>query len=75
VGVWIEKGMGFVVPGFVPDPLGEVYAYMPNGTEVTISLGIWAAGLFVFTMFMRVAIPIERGDFIHSKYENRPDHV
>jgi molybdopterin-containing oxidoreductase family membrane subunit len=27
VGVWIEKGMGLVVPGFVPTPLGEVFEY------------------------------------------------
>jgi molybdopterin-containing oxidoreductase family membrane subunit len=69
IGVWIEKGMGFVVPGFVPDPLGEIYEYLPNLTEVAVSLGIWATGLLIFTLFMRVAIPIERGDFIHSKYD------
>jgi Ni/Fe-hydrogenase subunit HybB-like protein len=71
VGVWIEKGIGFIIPGFVPDPLGEIYDYMPNLTEIVISLGIWACGLLIFTLFMRVAIPIERGDFIHSRYEKR----
>ncbi len=69
VGVWIEKGMGFIIPGFVPDPLGEIYEYLPNTTEVAISLAIWATGLLIFTLFMRVAIPIERGDFMHSKYD------
>jgi Ni/Fe-hydrogenase subunit HybB-like protein len=68
VGVWIEKGPGFVAPGFIPDPLGEIYEYFPNFTELAISLGIWACGLLVFTLFMKVAIPIVRGDFIHSKY-------
>ena len=68
VGVWIEKGPGFVAPGFIPDPLGEIYEYFPNFTELAISLGIWACGLFVFTLFMKVALPIVRGDFIHSKY-------
>ncbi len=68
VGVWIEKGLGLIVPGFIPDPLGEIYEYMPNITEIFISLGIWAFGLLIFTFFMRIAIPIQRGDFIHSKY-------
>jgi Ni/Fe-hydrogenase subunit HybB-like protein len=68
VGVWIEKGLGLIVPGFIPDPLGEIYEYLPNINEVAISLGIWAFGLFIFTMFMRIAIPIQRGDFVHSKY-------
>ena len=68
VGVWIEKGIGFVLPGFIPDVLGEIYEYMPNRTEFAVSLGIWALGLLVFTLFMKVAIPIVRGDFVHSKH-------
>ena len=69
LGVWIEKGLGLIVPGFVPDPLGEIYEYLPNINEIAISLGIWASGLFIFTMFMRIAVPILRGDFVHSKYD------
>jgi Ni/Fe-hydrogenase subunit HybB-like protein len=68
VGVWIEKGPGFVAPGFIPDPLGEIYEYFPNFAELAISLGVWACGLLVFTLFMKVAIPIVRGDFVHSKH-------
>jgi len=67
-GVWIEKGLGLIVPGFIPDPLGEIYEYLPNINEIAISLGIWAFGLLIFTLFMRIAVPIQRGDFIHSKY-------
>jgi Ni/Fe-hydrogenase subunit HybB-like protein len=68
VGVWIEKGPGFVAPGFIPDPLGEIYEYFPNFAELAISLGVWACGLLVFTLFMKVAIPIVRGDFVHSRH-------
>ena len=69
VGVWIEKGLGLIVPGFIPDPLGEIYDYLPNITEISISLGIWAFGLLIFTLFMRIAVPIQRGDFSHSKFQ------
>jgi molybdopterin-containing oxidoreductase family membrane subunit len=61
VGVWIEKGMGLVVPGFVPTPTGEIWEYMPSLAEVVISAGIWAAGLLVFTFLAKAAIPIECG--------------
>lgn len=70
VGVWIEKGLGLIVPGFIPDPLGEIYDYLPNSTEVAISIGIWGLGLLIFTLFMRIAVPIQRGDFTHSKYRD-----
>jgi Ni/Fe-hydrogenase subunit HybB-like protein len=63
IGVYIEKGMGLVIPGFVPDVLHEIYEYSPTGTELLLSMGIWATGLFVFTMLLRVAIPILNGDF------------
>jgi molybdopterin-containing oxidoreductase family membrane subunit len=69
IGVWIEKGPGFVIPGFVPDPLGEIFEYMPNLLELIVSFGIWATGLLIFTLLMKVAIPIETGKFTHTEYE------
>jgi len=71
IGVWIEKGPGFVIPGFVPDPLGEIYVYVPNLLELMVSFGIWAAGLLVFTLLVKVAIPIETGKFSHVSYIER----
>jgi Ni/Fe-hydrogenase subunit HybB-like protein len=61
VGVWIDKGIGLVVPGFVPTPLGEVFEYFPTTTEVWVTIGIWAAGILLFTLLAKVAIPIECG--------------
>jgi len=71
IGVWIEKGPGFVIPGFVPDPLGEIHEYIPNLLELMVSFGIWATGLLIFTLLMKVAIPIETGEFSHVSYVER----
>jgi len=71
IGVWIEKGPGFVIPGFVPDPLGEIVQYLPNSLELMVSFGIWATGLLIFTLLMKVAIPIETGEFSHVSYVER----
>ena len=71
IGVWIEKGPGFVIPGFVPDPLGEIHEYLPNLLELMVSFGIWATGLLIFTLLMKVAIPIETGEFSHVNYVER----
>jgi len=59
VGVWIEKGMGLLIPGFVPSPLGEIVEYRPSFTEFFVSVGIWSLGLFVYSLFIKVAIAIK----------------
>jgi Ni/Fe-hydrogenase subunit HybB-like protein len=61
-GIWIEKGMGLVIPGFVPTPLGEMVEYVPSWNETLICLGIWAFGLLSFTLFLRMSVPILQGE-------------
>jgi molybdopterin-containing oxidoreductase family membrane subunit len=62
VGIWIEKGIGLVIPGFIPSPLGEIVEYTPTWVELCVTAGIWALGLFVLTVLVRVALPIELGE-------------
>jgi molybdopterin-containing oxidoreductase family membrane subunit len=59
VGVWIEKGMGLVVPAFIPTPIGEIYEYTPSLTEIMVSIGIWAIGLLIFTLLAKAALPVQ----------------
>lgn len=61
VGVWIEKGMGLVVPGFVPTPVGELSEYTPGLVEIAVAAGIWGIGLLLFTLSARVIVLIEGG--------------
>ena len=61
VAIEIEKGMGTIIPGFIPEPWGRVVEYSPTWVEWTVSLGILALGCFVFTILTKAAIPIELG--------------
>jgi Ni/Fe-hydrogenase subunit HybB-like protein len=61
VGIWIEKGMGLVVPGFIPTPLGAIVEYTPSLNETLVCLGIWAFGLLLYTIFLRMSVPILQG--------------
>ncbi|QWR78427.1 sulfate reduction electron transfer complex DsrMKJOP subunit DsrP [Candidatus Magnetomonas plexicatena] len=71
IGVYIEKGMGFVIPGFVPDTLGEIYDYLPSYTELSISAGIWAFGAFFYTLLLKTAIPIYKGELSFLSHNMR----
>jgi len=62
VGVWIEKGLGFIVPGFIPTPLGEIWEYGPKMPEILITVGVWGVGFLFYTLAVKIAIPIETGE-------------
>ena len=72
VGIWIEKGMGLVIPGFVPTPLGAFVEYLPSLNETLVCLGIWAFGLLAYTVFLRMAVPILQGRLVRTN-EHLPE--
>ena len=72
IGVWIEKGMGLIIPAYIPTPLGEIYEYLPSLTEVVISIGIWGFGLLMFTLLAKVALPIQC-EFLRSTHKHIED--
>lgn len=72
VGIWIEKGLGLVIPGFVPSPLGEIVEYTPTLVELGVTAGVWALGLFVLTVLVKVALPIELGE-VRSPHLEEPE--
>jgi molybdopterin-containing oxidoreductase family membrane subunit len=72
VGIWIEKGMGLVIPGFIPTPLGQIVEYRPSLNETLICVGIWAFGLLSYTVFLRMSVPILQGRLAKAN-ESLPD--
>jgi Ni/Fe-hydrogenase subunit HybB-like protein len=75
VGIWIEKGMGLIVPAFVPTPLGEIVEYAPTWHETLVCLGIWAFGLLLYTIFVRISVPVLSGELTYqgNTGEDQPD--
>jgi len=57
--LWVEKGLGLVVTGFIPSPLEKITEYFPTGPEVAITLGVWAMGLLILTVLFKVALGVK----------------
>jgi molybdopterin-containing oxidoreductase family membrane subunit len=74
VGIWIEKGMGLIIPGFVPSPLGQIVEYLPTTNETLVCLGIWALGALMLSWMVHVAIPIMNGSLRANPNCPAPTH-
>ena len=68
-GCYIEKGMGLIIPGLTPDVLGEIYEYYPSMNELRVAAGVFALGFLVFTLMLKVAVPISLGEFLAEDRE------
>ena len=60
--IWIDKGVGLVIGGFVPSPLEEIVEYVPTLPEISVTLGIWAIGLLVLTVLLKVTVEVKMRD-------------
>jgi len=56
--LWIDKGIGLIVAGFEPSPLGAVTDYAPSLPETLISLGVWAVGLLILTVLYKIIVSV-----------------
>jgi len=59
--LWIDKGLGLIVGGFIPSPLGAITEYAPTLYEISITVGIWAIGFLMVTVFYKIALSVREG--------------
>jgi len=59
IGLWLDKGIGFVLAGFVPNPLEEITEYYPTFNEILITIAVWATGFFILTVLYKIAMGVE----------------
>ncbi len=56
---WIDKGLGLMTGGFVPNPLDKITEYWPTVPEALITLGVWATGFLILTVLYKVAVSVK----------------
>jgi molybdopterin-containing oxidoreductase family membrane subunit len=66
-GVFIEKGLGLLLPGMTPDTLGEIYPYNPSLNELLVGAGVLAVGALTFTLMSKVALAIDLGELREAR--------
>ncbi len=58
IAAWLDKGIGLVLGGFVPNAFEHVTEYIPTMTEMTIILGVYAIGLLLLTILYKIVISV-----------------
>ena len=58
ISLWIDKGFGLIIGGFVPNPFEEVHVYWPTALEAIVTVGVWAIGFLVLSMLYKIAISV-----------------
>jgi molybdopterin-containing oxidoreductase family membrane subunit len=58
-GTWIDKGLGMISGGFVPNPLHEVNEYAPSLLEIGITVGVYAIGALVLTLLYKIVVGVK----------------
>jgi molybdopterin-containing oxidoreductase family membrane subunit len=58
VAMWIDKGLGLLMPGFIPSPTGGLFEYFPTVRETFITLGVWAVGFLVLTILYKITTSV-----------------
>jgi Ni/Fe-hydrogenase subunit HybB-like protein len=59
IGAWIDKGMGMISGGFVPNPMHHVNEYIPTVPEVVIAAGVYGIGALVITALYKIAVSVK----------------
>ncbi len=60
ISLWIDKGIGLVIGGFVPNPLEEITAYYPSFVEIMITLAVWATGFLILTVLYKIGVTVKQ---------------
>lgn len=68
--LWLEKGLGLIVGGFEPSPLGSITRYVPTLPEWTIVAGIWAAGALIVTLLVKITLTVRAAAAPHAEHDH-----
>lgn len=55
---WIDKGLGLVLAGFVPNSFEQVVDYIPKLNEILVIVGVYGIGFLVLTVLYKVAVDV-----------------
>ena len=59
ISLWIDKGIGLIIGGFIPNPFDKVVEYSPTLIEIMVTVGVWAIGIQILTILYKIALEVK----------------
>ncbi|HUH66662.1 MAG TPA: NrfD/PsrC family molybdoenzyme membrane anchor subunit [Syntrophales bacterium] len=72
ISLWIEKGLGLLVTGFVPSPLGHITRYTPTWPEAAIAIGVWSMGFLIITVLYKIFLSVRESAELPEDMPEKP---
>lgn len=60
ISIWIDKGLGLIIPGFIPSQSGYIFEYVPTFPEIMIVVGVWSLGGLVLSLLYKVVLGVRK---------------
>lgn len=64
IAAWLDKGIGLVLAGFVPNSFERVTEYIPSSTELAIVLGVYAIGFLILTILYKMVVAVREQSMV-----------
>jgi molybdopterin-containing oxidoreductase family membrane subunit len=72
LGCWLDKGLGLILGGFVPNSFERVVDYVPTLNEIGVIAGVFALGMLVLTLLYKVVIAVRSNCQLPEKADLGP---
>jgi len=66
IALWLDKGFGFVIGGFIPNSFDQVTEYWPTLNELLVTAGVWAIGFLILTTLYKIAVTVKKESVSHD---------
>ena len=69
--IWMDKGLAFIVAGFIPNSFEKITEYWPAPNELMVAAGVLAVGTLVLTLLYKITVSVKEEQILDAYGERQ----
>jgi molybdopterin-containing oxidoreductase family membrane subunit len=69
--IWMDKGLAFIVAGFIPNSFEKITEYWPAPNELMVAVGVLAVGTLVLTLLYKITVSVKEEQILDAYGERQ----